>query len=218
MEVASQSQSAPDFQRGLLRRPSQNSSSSPSTPVVQAVDICRSKPRLVELEQQLYSLANGSVNKPGVTEICLSLLNDYDNTKEVFNVFCSCSWVDRYKDPVVSQLFYELVNIQQDRNADVLSLAELEMACGELLKVLTHLETPNTLQLNTVSLLYNLSRLNGLPPSHHEAVQSYLEEIARALWPIAGHLILIRGQARPFVMLSVMSLRHVANFLKRSVR
>ena len=183
MALASHTQSVPDLQRGLLRRPSQTSSSSPIIPVVQAVDFCRSEPRLVELEQKLYCLADDSGSSQAVTESCLSMLHDCDNAKEVFNVFCSCSWIDRYKNPTISQLFYEVVNIQQDSNADMLLLAELEMACEELLKVLTHLGTPNTLQLNVVSLLYNLSRYNGLPPLHLEAVQSYLEEIARALWP-----------------------------------
>ena len=183
MALASESQKVPCLQRGLSRRTSQNLSSAPIIPIVQAVDFCRSKPQLVELEQQLYSLASGNISLREVTETCLSLLRDCDNTKEVFNVFCSCSWVDRYKDPIICQLFYELVNIQQDSNADVLLLAELEIACEELLRVLTHLGTPNTLQLNVVSLLYNLSRLNGLPSSHLEAVKSYLEEITRALWP-----------------------------------
>lgn len=183
MALASQSQTAPGLHRGLLRRSSQNSSSPPVILQVQAVDFCRSEPRLVKLEQQLYSLACGDVSSREVTETCLSLLLDCDKTKEVFNVFCSCSWMDRFQDPILSKLFYELVNIQQDSNADILLLAELEMACEELLKVLTHLGAPNTLQLNVVCLLYSLSRLTSLPPSHLEAVQSYLEEIARALWP-----------------------------------
>lgn len=183
MALASPSQSAPDIQRVLLRRPSQSSSPSLITPEVQAVDFCRSKPKLVELEKMLFSLANGSVSLQEAKDSCLSLLCDSINTKEIFNVFCSCSWTDRYRDPAISQLFYELVNIQQDSSDYALLLNELEIACEELLKVLTHLGTPNTLQFNIVSLLHNLSRLDDLPQSHLEAVQSYLEEIARALWP-----------------------------------
>lgn len=183
MALASPSQSAPDIQRVLLRRPSQSSSPSLVTPEVQAVDFCRSKPKLVELEKMLFSLANGSVSVQEAKDSCLSLLCDSINTKEIFNVFCCCSWTDRYRDPTISQLFYELVNIQQDSSDYTLLLNELEIACEELLKVLTHLGTPNTLQFNIVSLLHNLSRLDDLPQSHLEAVQSYLEEIARALWP-----------------------------------
>ena len=183
MALASPSQSAPDIQRVLLRRPSQSSSPSLITPEVMAVDFCRSKPKLVELEKVLFSLANGSVSLQEAKDSCLSLLCDSINTKEIFNVFCSCSWTDRYRDPTISQLFYELVNIQQDSSDYTLLLNELEIACEELLKVLTHLGTPNTLQFNIVSLLHNLSRLDDLPQSHLEAVQSYLEEIARALWP-----------------------------------
>lgn len=184
MALASQTRSISDFQRGLLRRSSsQNSTSTPSSPVVEAVDFCRSKPRLVELEKQLYSLANGNGNSQEVLKTCQSLLHDCDNVNGIFNVFCSCSWIDRYQDPIISQLFYELVSTQHDNSNGTLLLAELETACEELLKVLTHLGTPNTLQFNVVSLLYSLSRLSALPSSHQEAVQSYLEEIARALWP-----------------------------------
>ena len=179
MALASETRSTTDFQRGLLRR----SSSTPSSPVVEAVDFCRSKPRLVELERQLYSLANDSGNSHEAIRTCQSLLHNCDNINGIFNVFCSCSWVDRYRDPIISKLFYELVSAQHDSNSGTLLLAELETACEELLKVLTHLGTPNTLQLNVISLLYSLSRLSALPLSHQEAVQSYLEEISRALWP-----------------------------------
>lgn len=182
MTLAMQTRSASDFQRGLLRRSSQNSTSSPSSPVVEAVDFCRSEPRLVELEKRLYCLANGDGNSQEVMKTCQSLLSDCDSVNGIFNVFCSCSWVDRYQDPVISQLFYELVSSHATSNGTLL-LTELETACEELLKVFTHLGTPNTLQFNVVSLLYNLSRLRSLPSSHREAVQSYLEEIARALWP-----------------------------------
>lgn len=182
MTLAMQTRSASDCQRGLLRRSSQNSTSSPSSPVVEAVDFCRSNPRLVELEKWLYCLANGDRNSQELMKTCQSLLSDCDSVNGVFNVLCSCSWVDRYHDPVVSKLFYELVSSHAVSNGTLL-LAELETACEELLKVLTHLGTPNTLQFNVVSLLYNLSRLSSLPSSHREAVQSYLEEIARALWP-----------------------------------
>ena len=184
MALASQTRSTSDFQRGLLRRSSsQNSTSTPSSPVVEAVDFCRSKPRLVELEKRLYSLANSNGNSQEVLKTCQSLLHDCDNVNGIFNVFCSCSWIDRYQDPIISQLFYELVSTQHDSSNGTLLLAELETACEELLKVLTHLGTPNTLQFNVVSLLYSLSQLSALPSSHQEAVQSYLEEIARALWP-----------------------------------
>lgn len=183
MALASQTRSTSDFPRGLLRRPSQNSTSSLSSPVVEAVDFCRSKPKLVELENQLYSLANGNGKSQEVMKTCQSLLHDYDNINGIFNVFCSCSWVERYQEPIMSQLFYELISVQCDSSNGTFLLAELETACAELLKILTLLGTPNTLQFNVVSLLYNLSRLAGLPSLHQEAVQSYLEDIARALWP-----------------------------------
>ena len=179
MTLAMQTRSASDFQRGPLRRSSQNLTSTPSSPVVEAVDFCRSKPRLVELEKQLYYLANDDGNLQEVTKTCQSLLSDCDSVNGIFNVFCSCSWVDRYCEPVISQLFYELVSSQHDSSNGTLLLTEVETACEELLKVLTHLGTPNTLQFNVVSLLYNLSRLSSLPSSHQEAVQSYLE-IGRA--------------------------------------
>ena len=181
MALASQTRRVSDVHKGLLRRPLQNSTSSP---VVEVVDFCRNKPKLVELEKQLYSVANSSGNSQDVMKTCQTLLDDCENINEIFNVFCSCSWVDRYQDPIVAQLFYELINVQNGTSL----LAELEVACEELLKVLTHLGTPNTLQFNVVSLLYNLSRLTGLPSSHQEAVQSYLEEIARALWPYSKTL------------------------------
>ena len=181
MALASQTRRPSEDQKCLLRRNSQNSISSP---VVERVDFCRNKPRLVELEKQLYSLANGGENSEEVMRTCQTLLGDAENTSETFNVFCSCCKVDRYKEPTIAQLFYDLVNVQNGSSL----LTELEMACEELLKVLTHLGTPNTLQFNVVSLLHNLSRLTDIPSSHLEAVQSYLEEIARALWPYSKPL------------------------------
>ncbi|XP_068694808.1 uncharacterized protein [Montipora foliosa] len=183
MALTSQLATEASVHRVLSRRTSQNSSSTLVIPEMQAVDFCRGEPRLVELEQQLYSLANGTGNLQSTKDNCLSLLLHCDNTSEVFKVFCSCSWMDRFADPVISGFFYQLSNIQQDGNTAHLLLAELEKSCEQLLKILTHLEVPNMLQLNVVCLLCNLSRLSNLPKSHLDAVKSYMEEIARALWP-----------------------------------
>lgn len=166
-----------------LAKQSSQHSSNLVIPEVQAINVCCMEPRIVKLEQELYSLAKGNGNLQDTTDNCLALLPGRDNVKEVFNVFCSCSWMDRFVDPVISKLFYQLINAEEDSNAEHLLLDELEKSCEKLLKTLTHLEVPNSLQLKVVCLLYNLSRLKNLPQSHLEAVQSYMEEIARAFWP-----------------------------------
>ena len=187
MALGSQTRVGINTQTCLLRRLSRNSTPTPSNSKIPSEDFCRSQAGLVHLERQLYSLVNGIAATEDVLQTCLSLLSSRDSTRGLFKVICCCSWVDRYNIPVIARLFYKLVHYHQDSSisssSSCLLLTELETACEELLKVLTHLGTPTTLQLDVVCLLYNLSRLDDLPSLHREAVESYLEEIARALWP-----------------------------------
>ena len=134
---------------------------------------------LVRLEFESFGSQATNIKK----QYNLMLIEDCKAAVEsVFAIFSKSAWVDRFKEPLVSKLFLELIE-QDDENSEHSLLSQLESTCESLLGVLTLLGEPTPLQCGSVTLLSNLSRVETLPSEHSDAVISYLIDIGKAFWP-----------------------------------
>ena len=176
--------------RGPLRRPKSSSETVTSTvSKPQCTAVYNQNGRVLELEKKMLSFCEAGYDEKTIYQdllnTCIALIQDPKNVDWLFQVFCLSSWIDRYRSPIISKLFYKLTANDNNNGTSSSSmlLCKLESAYKDVLQVLTLLGTPNAMHFSVVFLLCSTSHLKTLPSSHRAEVLCYLEELTRAFWP-----------------------------------